>query len=125
MRNAYEAFNRNGSRGTLEFLHEDVVWDESTLPARNPGIYEGHEGVLRLGRENAELWKDITVDIDELIDAGEGRVVAAVRVRGHGRHTGEEVELAMSLVWWVREGTGMRVKLYLDGQEAMEAAGAE
>jgi ketosteroid isomerase-like protein len=123
VRNAYEAFNKDGSEGTLNFLHSDVVWDESTLPARRPGIYRGHEGVLRLGRENAELWKDIRVDIDELIDAGPGVVVASVRVRGHGRHTGQEVELAMSQVWWIRDGKGHQVKLYLDSQEAIEAAG--
>jgi len=125
VRAAYEGFNADGSAGTLPFLHPEVVWDESNLPARRPGIYRGHEGVLRLGRENAELWKEIRVDVDELLDTGNGTVVAFVRVRGCGRHTGEKVELAMSQVWTIRDAKGFHVKLYLDRQEALEAADTE
>jgi len=125
VRAASEGFNADGSTGTLPFLHSEIVWDESNLPPRQPGIYQGHEGVLRLGRENAELWKDIRVDIDELVDAGNGNVVAFVRVRGRGRHTGEKVELAMSQVWTIHDGKGCHVKLYLDRQEALEAADTE
>jgi ketosteroid isomerase-like protein len=125
VRSAYEGFNREGSPGTLPYLHADVEWDESNLPARRPGIYRGHDGILKLGQQNAELWKEIRVDIDDLVDVGAEIVVAFVRVRGRGKNTGEEVELAMSQVWTVRDGKGVRVKLYLDRHQAMEAAGAE
>jgi uncharacterized protein len=121
----YEAFNRDGSQGTLPFMHPDVVWDESNLVPRKPGIYHGHAGVLALGRENAELWREIQADVEELIDAGEGKVVAVVRVCGKGRFTDEQVELAMAQVWRIRDGKASHVKLYLDREEAVEAAGLE
>jgi ketosteroid isomerase-like protein len=125
VRETYEAFNRDGSAGTIPFMHPDVVWDESDLVARNPGIYRGHDGVLRLGRENSELWREIKAEVDELIDAGDDRVVAGVRVQGKGKFTDESVELAITQVWQIRDGKAWRVKLYLDRQEALEAAGLE
>jgi ketosteroid isomerase-like protein len=122
VRDAYEAFNDGGSSGVLAYLHADVEWDESNLPARRPGIYRGHEGVLRLGEENAGLWKDIRVDVEELIDVGGDSVVAIVRVRGRGKNTGEGVELGISQLWVIRDGKASSVKLYLDRQQALDAA---
>jgi ketosteroid isomerase-like protein len=37
VRQVYEAFNREGSKGTLPFLDPDVEWDESRVPARRGG----------------------------------------------------------------------------------------
>jgi ketosteroid isomerase-like protein len=54
---------------------------------------------------------------------GDDKVLAYVRVRG--RFTGEEVELAISQVWVIRDGKGLQVRLYLDHQEAQEAAGLQ
>jgi ketosteroid isomerase-like protein len=119
---ALEAFNRDGPEAILPFLHPDVVWDESELPARQPGVYHGHDGVRKLLEENAALWDGITVSVDELIEGEEGDVVAFIRVKGRGRNTGVEVELAVAEVWRLRDGKAGQVRLYLDRQEALEAA---
>jgi uncharacterized protein len=123
VRRAYEAFNREGSKGTLPFLHEDVEWDESALPARRPGVFRGHDGMLELDRQNAGLWREIKAEVDEVVDAGDNRVLALLRAIGRGRFTGEEVVLPIAHVWEMRDGKGVRVTLYLDPQLAMEAAG--
>jgi ketosteroid isomerase-like protein len=121
---AYEAFNRDGAKGTLPFLASDVVWDESLLPPRRPGVFRGHDGILELDKQNAELWLDIKADVESIVAAGEDKVVASLRARGRGRFTGEEVELWISHLWKVRAGKAVLVRLYLDHQEALEAAGA-
>jgi ketosteroid isomerase-like protein len=122
VRRAYEVFNRDGPEAILAFLEPDVEWDESELPARRPGHYRGHDGVRRLFEENAALWEDINVQTDEILSGDDG-VVAFIRVRGRGRHTGANVELAIAEVWKIRQGKGSHVRLYLDRQEALEAAG--
>jgi len=122
VRSFYQAFNREGQAGTLPFLHPDVVWDESALPARQPGVYRGHEGILELGRQNDELWAQIHGDVEQLIDAGDGKVVALLWARGRGKFTGETVELAIAHLWEIADGKGKRVKLYLDRAAALEAA---
>jgi ketosteroid isomerase-like protein len=123
VRRAYEAFNSEGSRGTLPFLHDDVEWDESALPARKPGVLRGHEGILELDRQNAELWREIRAEVEEIVDAGDDRVLAFLRAVGRGRFTGEEVVLPLAHVWVMRDGKGVSVTLYLDPQAARDAAG--
>jgi len=124
VRRTYEAFNRDGQTGTLPFLDADVEWDESALPARQrPGVFRGHEGVLALGRQNDELWEEISVEPSRIVDAGNGHVVAFLLVAGRGRFTGEPVELTIGHLWDIRDGKGTRVKLFLDPQRAREEAG--
>lgn len=125
VRRAYDAFNREGQEAMLSYLHADIEWDESELPARRPGVYHGHEGVMRVLSENAALWDDINIAIDEIVEGDNGRVVVFIRATGRGRNTGVDVELASAQVWHLREGKGERVRLYLDKQEALEAAGLE
>lgn len=109
----------------LTYLHTDIEWDESELPARRPGVYHGHEGVTRVLDENAALWEDINVAIDDVLEGETNRVVVFIRATGKGRHTGVDVELASAQVWSLRDGKAERVRLYLDRQEAIEAAGAK
>jgi ketosteroid isomerase-like protein len=123
VRRAYEAFNREGREAMLEFLDPEIEWDESELPARRPGVYHGHEGVARLLNENAALWEGINVAIDELLEGEDDQVVAFIRATGKGRHTGVDVELASAQLWTLRDENAVRVRLYLDRQEALEAAG--
>jgi ketosteroid isomerase-like protein len=122
---AYEAFNREGAKGTLPFLAPDVVWDESRLPARRPGVFHGHDGMMALDEQNSELWLDIRADVESIVAASEDKVVACVHARGRGRFTGEEVELRISHLWQVRAGKAVLVRLYLDRQEALDAAGSD
>jgi ketosteroid isomerase-like protein len=123
VRGAYEAFNHKGREAMLEFLDSEIVWDESDLPARRPGIYHGHEGIIRLLNENATLWEDINIAIDDVIQGDHDRVIAFIRAKGRGRHTGVDVELASAQVWTLRDGKAVHVRLYLDREEALQAAG--
>jgi ketosteroid isomerase-like protein len=122
VRRAYEAFNREGAKGTLAYLAPEVVWDESRLPARRPGIFHGHDGMMALDRQNSELWLDIKAEVESIVAAGDSRVVASLRAHGRGRFTGEEVELWIAHLWELRDGKAVLVRLYLDRQEALDAA---
>jgi ketosteroid isomerase-like protein len=124
VKSAYEAFNAGGSKAILPFLADDVEWDESQLPARQPGVYHGHEGMLELDRQNAGLWREIRAELEEVVDAGPNRVVALLRAVGHGRFTGEEVVLPIAHLWQLRGGKAVRVKLFLDRQQALEETDA-
>jgi ketosteroid isomerase-like protein len=119
---AYEAFNREGAKGTLPFLADDVVWDESLLPARRPGVFRGHAGMMALDRQNADLWRDIKADVESIVAAAEDKVVAYLCARGRGRFTGEEVELWIAHLWQIKGGKAVLVRLYLDRQAALDAA---
>jgi ketosteroid isomerase-like protein len=123
VRGCYEAFNHKGREAMLEFLDPEIEWDESDLPARRPGIYHGHDGIIRLLNENATLWEDINIAIDDVMQGDDGRVIAFIRAKGTGRNTGVDVELASAQVWTLRDGKAVHVRLYLDREEALQAAG--
>jgi ketosteroid isomerase-like protein len=125
VRGAYDAFNHKGREEILEFLHPDIEWDESDLPARRPGVYHGHDGVIRLLNENATLWEDIKIAIDEVMEGEGDRVIAFIRATGRGRNTGIDVELASAQVWTIQDGKAVHVRLYLDREEALQAAGVK
>jgi ketosteroid isomerase-like protein len=123
VRATYEAFNHESRETMLEFLHPEIEWDESDLPARRPGVYHGHAGIVSLLEENATLWENICIAIDDIAEGGDDRVIAFIRAKGRGRNTGVDVELASAQVWTIRDGKAVHVRLYLDREEALQAAG--
>ena len=125
VRATYEAFNHESREAMLEFLHPEIEWDESDLPARRPGIYRGHEGIVSLLEENATLWENICIAIDDIAEGKDGRVIAFIRAKGRGRNTGVDVELASAQVWTIQDGKAVHVRLYLDREEALQAAGVQ
>jgi len=125
VRATYEAFNHEGRERMLEFLHPEIEWDESDLPARRPGIYHGHDGIVTLLEENAALWENICIAIDDIAEGRDDRVIAFIRAKGRGRNTGVDVELASAQVWTIRDGMAVHVRLYLDREEALHAAGVK
>jgi ketosteroid isomerase-like protein len=80
----------------------------------------------------AEVWDDWTspfdefrIEIDEVIDAGSGRVVTMVRQIGKTKTGGVEVETAAAAVWTIRNRKLARVEFHLDRDSALRAAGLD
>jgi ketosteroid isomerase-like protein len=64
----------------------------------------------------------ITIEADELIEAGD-RVVAAVLQRGVGKESGAEVDFRYFHVWSFRGGKVVRLEVIRERREAFEVAG--
>jgi len=69
-----------------------------------------------------DTWDDWEFEVEELLDAGE-RVVAIVRQRGRSKATGVSVEMHFAQVWTLRDGKQIRMEMYSNPEEALEAAG--
>ena len=78
------------------------------------------EQFRRLLTAFTDSWESVTLGADELIDAGEDVVMPFTNV-SRGRD-GIEVQ-ARVWVWTIRDGPIVRVCLYQERQEALEAAG--
>ena len=123
VRSALEAWERGDLKAAADLLDPEVEWSfPSNLP--EAGTYKGRDEVGRRLEEFLEAWEDLAVTVEELVDAGD-RVVALVRYSGRGRESGIEVSGATrnAQVWTVRNGKALRVELYGDTAEALEAAG--
>ena len=70
----------------------------------------------------ASAFDELTVTIEEIIDAG-GRVVVVAHHQGRGKASGVEVDTRFYEVYSLREGKVSRVDEYTERGEALEAAG--
>jgi ketosteroid isomerase-like protein len=77
-------------------------------------------------RDDWERWasafEELTVTVEEIIDAGD-RVVVVAHHQGRGRASGVEVDARYYEVYTVREGKVSRVDEFADRAKALEAAG--
>ena len=85
-------------------------------------VYEGREGWLEFMQTWTEDF-DWSIEIEDAIDAGEGRVVVNTRQRAVGKTSGVPVELVMGAIWTVEGDQVKSVENFLDPAEAFEAAG--
>jgi hypothetical protein len=69
----------------------------------------------------SESWESVRIELDKLIDAGE-QVVATRTGFMRGRD-GIEVQARITEVWTIRDRAIVRVCLYQEKREALEAAG--
>jgi ketosteroid isomerase-like protein len=99
---------------------------ESSVPADLfglVGVFRGHEAVRGWFREWFGAWERVDFGHERLIDAGD-HVVDFVRANVRGRESGVEFEFpSYAVVWTLRDGKIVRMKIYWDLQEAIKAVG--
>jgi ketosteroid isomerase-like protein len=57
VRRLMEAWERRDMEAVFALYDPAIVWDNSTLPAPNAGVYHGHEGVRQFFREWLEAFE--------------------------------------------------------------------
>ena len=84
----------------------------------------GRDAVLRFGFEEIpDAIEDFRVEVEELRDLGEGRVLLVARYLGRGKSSGVELEARISSIHRLRDRMIVSVRDYPSRQEALEAAG--
>jgi ketosteroid isomerase-like protein len=119
-RRSYEALNRGDVDAAFEDFAPDFELDMSRAIGINRGVYSLNQ-IRRLTEEFWEAWETVQVGADELIDAGE-HVVMPFTNRFRGRD-GIEVQARGTWLCTIRDGLIVRICLYQEVQEALEAAG--
>jgi len=118
-RRSFEAGSHRDVDAALSFYAEDSVWDMSPLGL---GTYEG----LTTMRAFFEVWlgayDEFAMDVEELLDLGNGVVFFAVRQHGRPVGSSGEVELRYAgFAVWV-DGAAVHVANYSEPDEARAAA---
>ena len=122
VRRAYAAWNRADWDAVTALMHADVQIDASAR-ILNPTEYRGVDSFARLTSEVFDVWEEWRLAPEELIEADDDRVFAAVRVRARGRGSGLGLDEIVYHVWTLRGGCIAHVSFHHDRQEALAAAG--
>jgi ketosteroid isomerase-like protein len=121
VRVVYERWSRGDFRASLDVLDPDA-----TLVLRpefpDAGSYRGLDRIEEYTRGFLEPWTQITIEPEEMIDAGDS-VVVAVRQRGRGKGSGVVTDFRYFQVWSFRGAKVVRLENVRERAEALQAAG--
>jgi ketosteroid isomerase-like protein len=84
--------------------------------------YYGHAGFLKYAEGWLEPWDEYRVIPEEFIDGGDC-VVVLYRAVGRGKGSGITVERRNAHLWTVRDRKAVRLEIFPEPAEALEAAG--
>ena len=121
VRDVYERWSQGDFRSGVDVLDPLVLF---VLRPEFPdaGTYLGPERVAEYTRGFLEPWTRITIEAEEVIDAGDS-VVAAVLQCGVGGGSGAATEFRYFHVWSFRGGKVIRLENFRERAEALEAVG--
>jgi ketosteroid isomerase-like protein len=120
VRGMWEAFLRNDGATANAAFDPDVEWDGTNLP--DGEIAHGLDAAVAHVRRWAEMWETWEVELEDVIDAGEDRVIAFVRERGRSK-AGLDVNERHSELYVVRDGKIVYRKGFSDADEALVEVG--
>jgi ketosteroid isomerase-like protein len=124
VKRAVDAINRGDAEALVAELDPEVEWHGAILMAMGgtQTVYRGHEGVREWLRDLYETLSEFQAEYPEIRDLGD-RTVAIGRVRARGAASEAQIESPHGTVTDFKDGKAIRVRTYLDPNEALEAAG--
>ena len=121
VRAGFAAYNAGDVDGLLAVCDPDV--ELVPLPSLLTGEpYRGHQGVRDYLSAISDDWSQRAVELDRLVEVGD-EVVLRGRFQARGRSSGVEVDAPAAWVVSLRDGKVVRLRVYTDPQEALEAVG--
>jgi uncharacterized protein len=121
VRAGFAAYNAGDVECLLAVCDPDV--ELVPLPSLLTGEpYRGHQGVRDYLGAISDDWSQRAVELDRLVEVGD-EVVLRGRFQARGRSSGVEVDAPAAWVVSLRDGRVVRLRVYTDPQEALEAVG--
>ena len=121
VRRFVDAFNRLDLDSVVADLDEEAElheWPEA------PGAqsYRGAEGVRTALDNWFESWEWMRVEIEDIFDV-QDHVLVTLHQRARGKNSEAEVEIRSFNVYTFRDGKVTGIRLFLERERALEAAG--
>ena len=121
VRRSIDAYVSGDVQAALAAYDVEAEFDVSSVRPEG-GVYRGHEGIEEAILAWVETWADYRFEIKEIIAAGD-RVLAIMQEFGRGDGSGVEIDQHTFWVNTMRDGRIGHTKIFLDRDEAFEAAG--
>ena len=124
IRVAFESLSRGDLDAARDLVSADFVLDDHTVPEDTTGP-RGPQALVELFDRLREAFGDYRIELRDLADLGDGRVLAIVRTSGTGRGSQIEMEGDVGEVFVFRDGLAVRADVYPSPAEARQAAGLQ
>ena len=121
VRRTVDAYPSGDVEAVLADYDPEVVFDVSSARPEG-GVFWGREGVEEGIQAWVGRWAEYRFEVEDIIDAGD-RVLMIIREFGRGEGSGVEVNQHTFWVQTMRNGKIVRAKLFVDRDQALEAAG--
>jgi ketosteroid isomerase-like protein len=122
VREAVAAFVEGDYERLIELSDPQIEYDVSRTSPESR-VVRGREEVLAVLEEWVDTWDEHQVELVELIDAGEERVVGVIYERGKLKGSDAWVEHPRGIVYTLRDQRVLRYEEHEDRAQALEAAG--
>lgn len=122
VKRGFDAFNQDGVEGILPLIHPEF---EATTPpelASEPDTYRGHDGIRRWFDSFDEVMEEIRWEPRQFQEVDE-RIVVEFTLRARGKSTGLEFGQDAVMVWELRDGKAVGLRLYPTLEEARASLG--
>jgi ketosteroid isomerase-like protein len=105
----------------VELYHPDVEW---SMPHPG-GQVKGSDQVAAFLRSFMGAWEEHVIELEEVRELEDGRVLVFFTERGRGRSSGIETVAHPAALWTLRDGKVARFEGIADRDEALRRAGLD
>jgi len=124
VRAGLNAWSRGDWDAALKDAAPDVVLDNSTNAGEWRGVHHGAEEIKRMWGLFTEPWERVEIELTDVIESRNDRVVTSTQARFYGR---DGIELPgptrSGWIWEFRDGLLVRLTVFNDLRDALEATG--
>jgi ketosteroid isomerase-like protein len=122
LRAGIEAFRRTG-RIDSGFLAPDFEVHQASSIVDTAGVFRGPDAPQASLRELEESFEELSFDAERFIEAPGGEIVVFIHARGQGRGSGVKIDNHIAWVFTYRDDKPVRLVVYEEQAEALEAVG--
>ena len=122
VRAVMDAFARGDLEASLAHFGDETEFFAPPDVTGSGRVWHGREGVNQGVGSFVGSWADFHYEARALLDSGDEVFVEGWQ-RGRGKGSGVEVSESIYTVWTVRGGSVVRLRIFRDRGQALEAAG--
>jgi len=123
IRRAVEAFNRGDADAFVALAQPDVEWEDAVFWSERSKVFRGRAALRDWFAQVQEPWESIQIAVEEILEAGDDRLVVGLGLTARGSGSGAETQQRAWQVNWFIEGLTAKRRVFRDRDEALEAAG--
>ena len=116
-----DAITRGDRDSALAVCHPEVELD--SVLGISGRAYHGHDGINEYLDDVASAWEHWTVEVEQVVEAQDGRVVIVMTMHARGRGSGLTLTARTAHIWTLRDGRLLRNQLYREPEQALRDLG--